>query len=45
MAAPLCHFCLSDPMEEKFRIHVPAGDKQLVVYQCKQCQRIEAVTE
>lgn len=45
MAAPLCHFCLSEPMKEKFRVHVPAGDHVLVCYQCEFCKRIEAVTE
>lgn len=45
MSAPLCHFCTSTPMVEKFRIHIPAGDKQLVVHQCEQCKRIEAITE
>ncbi len=45
MAAPLCQFCAGNPMLEKFRIHIPAGDKQLVVYQCEQCKRIAAETE
>ena len=53
MSAPLCVHCANDPMLEKFRVHIlekvrvhiPAGNKQLVVYQCDGCKRIQAVTE
>ena len=45
MSAPLCVHCANDPMLEKFRVHIPAGDKHLVCYQCDGCKRIQAVTE